>query len=299
MIDHLRHMAIFSRVIDEGSFRAAAKSLGLAPSRISETVSNLERYLGVTLLYRTTRKMVLTNEGRIFHKRVTEMLRIAETGLNELNTLLLEPIGSLRVSLPAFMASSGLSLALAEFVRLYPKIELSITYTNINVGLIDDGFDLNIRVGWLDDSAMMSRKLGEEDRVLVAGTEYVASRPKPVHPIDIESWDWIKYVHGADNIEFISVNGESEKISTKSHLQVDNVEAIFHFACQNLGVTLLPRHIAEDCLRSGKLVQLLPDWKLRPLGYFAVWADTSLRESLTLLLVRFLADREKPILKRL
>ncbi|MEN0086932.1 MAG: LysR family transcriptional regulator, partial [Pseudomonadota bacterium] len=98
MIDHLRQMAIFARVVDEGSFRAAAKDVGLAPSRISEIVSELEAYLGVTLLYRTTRKITLTNEGRIFYARIVEMMRSAEAGLNELNALSMEPVGALRVS---------------------------------------------------------------------------------------------------------------------------------------------------------------------------------------------------------
>jgi DNA-binding transcriptional LysR family regulator len=292
-------MAIFARVIDEGSFRAAAQSLGLAPSRISQTVSDLESHLGVTLLYRTTRKISLTNEGRMFYTRVADMLRIAETGLNELNMLLLEPIGSLRISLPAFMTSSSISTALAEFVRLHPQIKLSVSYSDLPVGLLDDGFDLNIRIGWLNDSSMMSRKLGEQERVLVAGAEYAASRPEPVHPKDIENWDWIKYEQRADNIEFISKNGESVKVAGQYQLQVDNVDALFYFTRQNLGVTVLPLHLADRGLQSGELVQLLPDWKLRPLGCFAVWADTSRRESLTLLLVRFLAEREKPILKML
>ena len=104
MIDHLKHMAIFARVVDEGSFRAAAKALGVAPSRVSETVSELEDFLGVTLLYRTTRKIALSNEGRMFYARVTDMLRSAESGLNDLNALSLEPVGALRVSIPAFMS---------------------------------------------------------------------------------------------------------------------------------------------------------------------------------------------------
>ncbi len=99
MIEHLRHMAIFARVVDEGSFRAAAKTIGLAPSRISQTVSDLESFLGVTLLYRTTRKIALTNEGRMFYARVVDMMRSAEAGLNELNALSLEPVGALRISL--------------------------------------------------------------------------------------------------------------------------------------------------------------------------------------------------------
>lgn len=293
MINHLKHMAIFARVIDEGSFRGAAKSLGLAPSRVSETVSDLESHLGVTLLYRTTRKISLTNEGRMFYVRVTDMLSIAETGLNEINTFSLKPSGSIRVSLPAFMTSSSISAALAEFVRLYPRIKLSISYTDLPTGLLDDGFDLNIRIGWLNDSSMMSCKLSEQKRVLVAGAEYAASRTKPTHPKDIENWDWIKYEQRADNIEFTSTNGKSVKVTGQYQLQVDNIDALLYFTLQNLGVTVLPWDIAERGLHTGELVQLLPDWKLRTLGCYAVWADTSRRESMTLLLVRFLAENER------
>lgn len=292
-------MAIFARVADEGSFRGAAKSLGLAPSRISETVSDLETHLGITLLYRTTRKVALTTEGRMFYARVTDMLRAAETGVNEINALSQDPSGSIRVSVPAFMTSSSISTALAEFVRLYPRIKLSVSYTDLPIGLIDDGFDLNIRVGWLNDSSMMSRKLSEYKRVLVTGAEYAASRTKPTHPKDIENWDWIRYKQRADYIEFTSKNGNTVKVTEQYQLQVDNIDALLNFTLQNLGVTVLPCDIAESGLQSGKLVQLLPDWDLRTLGCYAVWPDTSLRESMTLLLVRFLAENERCSEKRL
>ncbi|MFC1519089.1 LysR family transcriptional regulator [Pseudomonadota bacterium] len=297
MIDYLRHMAIFVRVIDCGSFRAAAKSLGLAPSRISETISDLESYLGVTLLYRTTRKMALTNEGSKFYSRIVEMLNIAETGVDELNMHSVEPTGNLSISLPAFMAASSISTALAEFLRQYPKIKLTVSYSDLPVELIDTGFDLNIRIGWLSDSSMMSRKLSEEARVIVAGKEYVTSRPTPITPKDLESWNWIKYQQRSECIELSSKDGASVKIKGQYQLKVDSIEALFNFTCQNLGVTVLPWHIAERGLLSGALVQLLPDWHLEPLGCFAVWADTSRRESLTLMLVRFLAEREKSILE--
>lgn len=289
MIDHLRHMAIFARVVDEGSFRAAAKDIGLAPSRISQTVTDLEEYLGATLLYRTTRKIALTNEGRIFYAKVVEMLRSAESGLNELNALSLEPVGALRVSVPAFMSSSGLSSAMGEFIKLHPHVALSISYTDHPVDLLQDGYDLNIRVGWLDDSSMMSRKLCEQERTLVAGVGYASSRPVLTQPEELEDWDWIKYEHRSDTIEFTSQHGKTIAVSGNSQIQVDNIDAMFHLTRQNLGVAILPRHLADRGLESGKFVHLLPDWKMRPLGFFAVWPDKSRRENLTLLFVRFLA----------
>lgn len=290
MIDHLRHMAIFAQVVDEGSFRAAAKAIGLAPSRVSQMVSELEAHLGVTLLYRTTRKIALTSEGRLFHARVAEMLRSAEAGLNELNALSMEPVGALRVSLPAFMSSSVISTAIAEFIRLHPHVAISVSYSDHRVELIESGFDLGVRAGTLDDSAMMSRKLGESERALVAGAGYAASRPTPRHPSDMEDWDWIRYRQRPDVTEFVSGDGKVSKVTGSARLEVDSVDALYHFACQDIGATVLPTHLADSGVASGRLVRLLPDWRLRPIGYYAVWPDKSRRETLTLLLVRFLAD---------
>lgn len=291
MIDHLRHMAIFARVIDEGSFRAAAKAIGLAPSRVSETVTELENYLGVTLLYRTTRKIALTNEGRVFYGRVVDMIRSAETGVNELNALSIEPLGALRVSVPAFMSSSRLSTAIGEFVLRYPHVAVSISFTDRPVRLIEDGFDMNIRVGWLQDSSMMSRKLGEIDRALVAGVRYAASRPAPNHPSDLEEWDWIRYAQRSDTMEFLSKRKKPVKVTGNSRLQVDDIGALFHYTQQNLGITVLPRHLADRGLSTGTLVELLPHWDLRPLGVYAVWPDQSRRENLTVQFVRFLSEQ--------
>ncbi len=290
MIEYLRHMAVFARVVDEGSFRAAARDLNLAPSRVSEIVSDLESYLGITLLYRSTRKIALTNEGRTFYARVFEMIRSAEAGINELNALTLEPTGNLSVSMPSFMSSSSLSHAMGEFVRDHPSVNLSINFSDHKVGLIDAGFDLNIRAGWLDDSALMSRKLGEEPRILVAGRDYAAERPVPQRPADLEEWDLIRYAQRLDAMELMSADGKTAKVTGTSQLRVDSVDALYTFAVQNLGVTVMPTFLASRGLESGELVALLPEWTLVPLGLYAVWPDKSRRESLTLLFVRYLAE---------
>lgn len=292
MIEHLRQMAIFARVVDKGSFRAAAQDLGLAPSRISEMVSDLESYLGVTLLHRTTRKISLTNEGNVFYARVLEMLRSAEAGLNELNAISQEPVGALRISLPAFFASGPLSTAIATFTRLYPNVAVSANFTDLPVGLVDDGFDMNIRVGWLEDSALMSRKLATGQRHLVVGADYLDGRPMPQRPSDLEDWDWIRYKQRTDSTTFTGPDGQTEKVTGNAQIEVDNVEALFHLATQNAGVTILPSFLAIRGVEAGALVRLLPEWTLRELGIYAVWPDTSRRENLTLLFVRFLAEQE-------
>lgn len=288
MIDHLRQMAIFARVVDEGSFRGAAKGVGLAPSRISQAVSDLENYLGVTLLARSTRRLSLTNEGRMFYQRVSEMLTSAEQGLNELNAISLEPVGALRVSLPAFMSSSAISTRIADFARHYPNVAVSIVFTDSRMRLIEDGFDVNIRAGWLDDSSLMSKKLGESSRALVAGVDYARARAVPKRPSDMEDWDWIRYKHRSDTAEFTSASGKTKLVTGNSQLEVDSVEALYHFAICNVGATVLPEHLAQRGEAESKLIRLLPEWNLRPLGFYAVWSGNSRRESLALLFVRFL-----------
>ena len=290
MIEHLRHMAIFAQVVDSGSFRGAARAVGVAPSRISETVSELENFLGVTLLYRTTRKLSMTNEGRMLHARVVEMLRSAEAGLNELNIVSTEPAGALRISMPAFLSTSALATRIAEFSRQYPQVDLSINLTDQRRDILAGGFDVSIRAGQMGDSSMMSRKIGESARALVAGARYVTDRNMPDDPSQLEDWDWIRYRNRPDRTTLTGPDGQSVRITGRSRLEVDSIDALYHFTCQNLGATVVPEHLAARGEADGKLVRLLPDWTLPPIGYFAVWPDTSRRENLTLLFVRFLTD---------
>lgn len=291
MINHLRHMAVFAIVVDEGSFRAAAKNLGLAPSRVSQTVSDLEKYLNVTLLNRTTRKLFLTNEGRKFYAHVVDITRNAEAGLNELQTLSQKHIGELKISLPAFLTSSVISNGIAEFARQHPKVSLSLSYTDQRVDILNEGLDLSIRVGWLEDSSMMSRKLGESKRFLVASKAYMKNRTIPKHPFDLKEWDWIRFEMRSSTIDFTSTSGEKISISENARVSVNSANALSYFTSQDLGLTILPEHLVEEQIKTGEFVHVLPEWELKSMGYYAVWPDKSRRENLTLLLVRFLADR--------
>ena len=290
MINHLKHMAVFARVVDKGSFRAAAQDLGVAPSRVSQTITDLESYLGTTLLYRTTRKLALTGEGRTLYRRVTEMLRSAEAGFNEINANTNDPVGALRVSVPAFLAMSDLSTAMANFIKRYPNVALSLYYNDRKVEIIENGFDLAIKAGSLLDSAMMSRKLGAIPRALVAGVEYAAARPVPQRPKDLENWDWIQYQQRPDTVDLLSEKGKMEKVGGQSQIEVDSVNALYHFAQQNVGTTVLTENLAAQGVASGALVRLLPKWRPPDIDLHAVWPDSSRRENLTLLFVRFLAD---------
>ncbi|CAN0605020.1 unnamed protein product, partial [Ectocarpus sp. 12 AP-2014] len=135
------------------------------------------------------------------------------------------------------------------------------------------------------------RKLADGQRYLVAGTDYAQSHKPPERPSDLEDWDWIRYSQRSDTTEFTSPKGRREKVTGKAQIEVDSIDAVYHFATKNMGATVLPSFLAERGIASGELVRLIPDWTLRPLGIYAVWPDKSRRESLTLLFVRFLADQ--------
>lgn len=294
MIDYLKHLALFARVVEEGSFRAAASASGLAPSRISDTISQLETHLGTTLLYRTTRKMALTHEGRVLYGHVKSMLQNAETGLNEINALLEAPAGALKISVPAFLASSTFTAVIARYAAQNSSVKLSMTYTDRQIDLIENGYDLAIRAGWLKDSSFMSLKLGEQDRILVASPAFLETRSPIETPQDITECPWLSYEQRPDTFELRSQNNVTETIKGNSIISVDSIHALYHLTCQSLGVTILPRSIAQDALASGRLQHVLPEWHLSPLGFYAVWPDRSRRESLTVQFARFLANDLKP-----
>lgn len=290
MIEKLRSMAIFATVVDQGTFRAAALHLGLAPSRVSQAVSDLEKDIGVTLLYRSTRRISMTQEGRVLHEKARAMLDAAESGLDAINPTSTEPSGSLRVTAPAFVTQTGLMDAFAKFSKAYPKILLQLNFSDQPFNLIKDGFDVAIRAGWLEDSEFMTRSIGNTERLLVASPDYYASQTTPKHPSDLATWDWVKFLMRPDHTEMTSSGGEVVSVAEKSHIWVNSAEALYEFAVRGLGLTVLPENLACRGIDRGELIHVLPDWSVRAMGLHVVWVDQSRRENLTMIFVRFLAE---------
>lgn len=292
MIEKLRSIAIFATVVDQGTFRAAALHLGLAPSRVSQAVSDLERDLGVTLLYRSTRQLSLTHEGRILHEKARDMLGAIEGGLDAINPLSTEPIGLLRITAPAFVTQTALMATFAKFADTYPKVSLRFDFSDAPRDMIKDGFDIAIRAGWLEDSEFMTRSIGSLDRLLIASPQYLKSKGVPKHPTDLEAWDWVRFAMRPDQTELTSSKGELVSVIGKSNISVNSADALYEFAVQGLGLTAVPEHLACRGIDRGELVHVLPDWSLRSLGLHAVWPDQSRRENLTMIFIRFLAEEK-------
>ncbi|MEM6371286.1 MAG: LysR family transcriptional regulator [Pseudomonadota bacterium] len=293
MIDKLRSIAIFSTVVDQGTFRAAALFLGLSPSRVSEAVSDLEKDLGVVLLYRSTRQLSLTHEGRMLHARAQDMLMSAESGIDAIRKTSSEPEGALRITAPAFTTQTGLMDAIAQFSKAYPRIDLNIDFSDRPRDLIKDGYDIGIRAGWLKDSELLTRNIGQSERMVVASPDYVLARGAPKHPSELEGWDWIRFSMRPDHTEMISRNGKTVTVTGRSYLTVNSADSLYEFAARGMGVTVIPENLACRGFDRGDLQHVLPTWSVKPLGLHAVWPNQTERRNLTSLFVRFLAEANK------
>ncbi|QIY78245.1 LysR family transcriptional regulator [Chromobacterium violaceum] len=290
MIDELRALAVFAKTTETGSFRAAARALGLAPSVVSHHVSQLESRLGVALLYRSTRRLSLTPDGQALYGHAQAMLQAAETGLNELAGRAAEPAGTLRLSLPAFFARGPLTTSLAAFSRCHPKVELELDYSDEKRDLIRDGIDLAIRIGELQDSALKSRRLFDMPRLLVAAPSLLDARGEPASPAELADWPWLGIRMRAKRKTLIDTAGRRHDFAIQPRITANSVDAACQLAIAGCGLATPPAFLVENELAAGQLRVVLPDCQVEALGVYAVWPANAARESLTLRLVRFLAE---------
>ncbi len=292
MIDHLRSMAIFRTVVDAGSFRAAAKLLNLSPSVVSHHVSQLEQQLGTPLLYRSTRKISLTDDGSELFSASQKMVEAASAGLQALHKRSDQPSGRLRVAVAGAVFENPPYIDhLIAFAKHYPKIDLAVSFSDQKIELIGSTFDAAVRVGWLEDSQYKARKLCEIERVLIAAPEYLAGRAMPKELGDLAAWDWIKLSQFPIARQLISKTGEMPKFAPDTAIEVDSVAALCQMAKSGLGIAAVPRFLVKNDLQDGSLIALSPRWDLMAPGAYAVWPNNTTQDSLTLRFVHFLAER--------
>ena len=286
MIDRLRQIAIFAKVVDHGSFRGAASELNLSPSVVSHHVSELESYLGVALLYRTTRKLTLSKEGERLLAVSNDMLTAVEGELKEISGTSSEPSGELRATIPAILCDSKLTDAIADFSKSYPKIRLKLDYSDSYKELIDDGFDVAIRM-WLNPKKTeTTQKLFGLERRFVASPTFLENQPKLSHPAQIEDGLLLALspVHNM-GISFFKEGNEKIKIKPKPRLHSNDAQSLLKFAKSGLGFAALPAILVDEAVRSNELNYVLSDWRLTSLTVFAEWPVNAPRKGLISLFV--------------
>ena len=263
-MDSVAAMRMLVRVVDSGSFSAAARQLGIAPSSVSRQINELEEDLGARLFARTTRKLSLTEAGQLYYERVSNIINEvdeAKLALSQLGS----PSGILRVTVPSGIGRELVVSAVPGFLDKYPAVKIVLSMTDRIVDIVDAGIDVAIRVGRQQDSSFKARRIGESKRVVCASPEYLKKAGIPTTPGDLESHNCITWRdHPGHNIwAFRGPDGLS-KVRVSGNFFAKNADAIVAATVAGLGVSLLPDCNMGTELRQKQLRALLEDYNAIP-----------------------------------
>lgn len=286
-----RGLAVFVAVHEAGSLSAAARRMKLSTSVVSHHISRLENKLGVSLFFRSTRSMTLTSEGQKMIESAKRMVAAGDEALDALSDDSDQPVGSLRITLPAFGTNSAMHAAIWQFAKAHPMVAFSLHSSDKPVDLIREGYDLAIRLGHLSDSTLKNRRIGTFYRKIVATPGYLKNRPKIQSLDDLAESDFISLSMVPDTIT-MRQNDEDVTVTLQNiRLEVDAVTAGRAAVLAGLGIMSLPLNEIEDDLEAGRLVEVSQEWTLPALGVFAVWPDSGPEKNLTRRLIDFLVDQ--------
>jgi DNA-binding transcriptional LysR family regulator len=261
MLDSIRAITVFAKVVECGSFRAGAAALGLSPSVASHHVSALEAQVGTALLYRSTRRLSLTRAGEQLLDRVQPLIAGAEVAIDELAANGAEPTGPLRVSMPTPVAFGPVMPLICEFRDRHPGVDLSILIADGQQDMVGDGVDVAIRMGWHEPGAMPSRFLYTAECVLVSSPTYLAVRDVPTRPGDLADWNWVHHSAGPRAITLRHpIHGAETGGDVPRGVVTDAAIGVLQLVTSGAGVAKLPLAVAQAALDDGSLVRLLPEW---------------------------------------
>ncbi|MEO0386315.1 MAG: LysR family transcriptional regulator [Pseudomonadota bacterium] len=257
-------MILFTKVVEGGSFSAAAREIGHAPSSVSKQMALLEDRLGLRLLTRTQSGITLTEEGRVFHERCLELVR----SLSETEALFASmsgrPTGLLRVSATVAFGKTKLIPMLPRFLADTPDVKLSLDLSDRPIDFAHDRVDIGIRFAdQIDDPSVIARKIGGSDRVICAAPSYVAAFGAPEVPDDLRQHACLLNAVGRDRNAW-RLDGPTGRmrIPVSGDFETDSADAIYHAVCAGFGIARLSTYLIDEDLRAGRLVRLLPDYKL-------------------------------------
>jgi DNA-binding transcriptional LysR family regulator len=263
-MDKLGAIVLFNKVVETGSFSEAGRQSDLVPSSVSRRIVDLEGWVGATLFHRTTRKLNLTEVGRLFHERTRSIMLDLEEARIMAAELEDKPAGLVLISLPASL-EQHVVVATALFQARWPDVSFGLTSTDRNVDLVAEGFDIAIRAGRLKDSTLRVRKLAEVPRSLCASPQYLATAPPLAHPSDIENHSCLSLRRNpGDNVWHFKDGGEIVDVSVRGKFTANSGNMLVTAALHGRGLMLSPDWIMGPPIARGELVKLLPAYAPYP-----------------------------------
>lgn len=294
-LDSLSGMAVFAKVVEARSFTAAAAELGMSKSAVSKQISRLEDRLGARLLNRTTRRLSLTETGAAFYDRCARVVAEAQEAELAVTNLQSEPRGTLRVNAPMSFGHLHIAPAIPDFLTRYPEVRVDMTMNDRFVDLIDEGFDVAIRIARLTDSSLIARRLAPDRRVLCGAPAYFAKHGEPRTPDDLATHNCLSYAYVSDTDQWQFIDGEGTRaVSVRGNLRANNGDAIRQALLAGLGVAVLPAFIVGPDVQAGRLKEVLSDYLPNRASVYAVYPHSRHLSAKVRVFVDFLADRFGP-----
>lgn len=271
-MDRFQEMRTFTAVVDAGSFVRAAEDVGLSKAAVSRIVSELEARLGVRLLHRTTRRLSLTPEGEVFVERCRELLAGVEEAEAEISERSGAAVGLLKLSVPVTYGNLVLAPLWPGFMAAHPQIELDITLSDRVVDLVEEGFDMAVRIARLESSTLVSRRLSTTRLSVCASPKYLRTHGRPRHPADLAQHTVLAYslLAVGNTWEFEGPEGQVT-VTVRPRMHTNSGDTCRAAALQHQGIILQPDFLVGDDLEAGRLVEVLPGYRLPDLGVYAVY----------------------------
>ncbi|WP_305857372.1 LysR family transcriptional regulator [Balneatrix alpica] len=258
----------FVEVVRLDGFSAAARKLKVSSSHISRLVSNLEAQLGTQLLYRTTRQLNLTDVGRLYYEHCKHLIDGFNEAELEVTHFQAEPKGLLRISCSTIFGERYIAPLINDFVSRHPKLNVDMHFSNRNVDLVSEGFDLAIRLGVLEDSTLIARRLADRREYVCASPAYLARYPRPHTLAELQQHNCL--VGSNDSWHFL-IDGQRRALRVQGNWRANSGPAILDAVLKGLGIAQLPDYYVDPFLASGELIALLEDYQHQDAGVWAVY----------------------------
>jgi len=293
-MDKYQEIRVFTRVADCGSFVAASDSLKMSKAAVSRYVSDLEHRLGARLMHRTTRKLSLTPDGEIFLSRCRAILESIEESEEEISKRGLTASGTLRITAPVSFGIRHLAPLWSDFLIAHPQVKIELELSDRVINLVEEGFDLAIRIGKLNDSTLVSRQITSTRLVLCASPDYLKRRGTPSHPAELVEHETFSYslLSTGHTWKFDGPEGRVD-VRVSPRMTSNNGDTGVEVCVRGGGIHLWPTFLIEEYLRAGSLVEVLPDFKASNFGIYAVYPSRKHVSPKVRVLVDFLVNRLK------
>jgi DNA-binding transcriptional LysR family regulator len=289
----LEGWAIFAKVAEAGSFARAATELELSKATVSKAVSRLERRLGERLFNRTSRRLSLTETGRVLSGRATQILADAEAVEAEALAQSATPRGRVRLAVPMSFGLLHVAPALPDFLAAYPEISVELHLSDEIVDLVGGGFDVALRIAALTDSSMRARRLCEVRRLLVGSPAYFTRHGSPSHPRELAQHACLgySYLPSRDRWEFAGPAGETHSVAVRGPLTANNGDALMPALLAGIGLAVQPEFVVWRALQEGRLEAVMTQWLAPPIALNIVSPPGGPRPSKVAVLMEFLIRR--------